>query len=65
MTADLARLRAAQAKADAVVRAVADTPDGGPMLFVAVVDPETNTRLANCFVSYRPDDLPRLRLVTS
>lgn len=65
MNADLARLTAAQAAADAVVRTVGDIPDGSPMLLVAVTDPETSTRLATCFVTYQTGDVPRLRLVTS
>jgi hypothetical protein len=62
VSAELARLTAAQAKADQVVRAVGETPDLGPLLLVAVTDPETNTRLATCFVNYRPAG-PALRLV--
>ncbi|MGW4825461.1 hypothetical protein ACWEP4_42960 [Streptomyces sp. NPDC004227] len=54
MTADLNRLRAAQAAADAVIRSVAVTPDGSPMLRVSVTDPETNQRLATGFVTYQP-----------
>ncbi|MEU1443080.1 hypothetical protein [Streptomyces mirabilis] len=65
MSADLARLTAAQDAADAVVRTVGDTPDGSPMLLVAVIDPETNTRLATCFVTYQTGDIPPLRLVAS
>lgn len=59
------RLSAAQAKADEVVRAVADH-DGGPSprLMVAVIDPKTNTRLATGFVAYSVEaDRPPLRLV--
>ncbi|WP_406418367.1 hypothetical protein [Streptomyces sp. NBC_01614] len=53
MSAELDRLRAAQAAADAVVRQVADH-DGGPAprLMAAVIDPETNTRLATGFIAY-------------
>ncbi|MFD1277412.1 hypothetical protein [Streptomyces kaempferi] len=65
MNAGLARLKAAQAKADAVVRMVADTPDSGPMLLVTVTDPETGDRLATCFVTYQTGDVPRLRLVAA
>jgi hypothetical protein len=64
VTADLARLTAAQAKADEVVAAIAETPDG-PLLGVAVTDLETNTRLATCFVTYQIDGAPQLRLVAS
>jgi predicted transcriptional regulator len=64
MTADLARMLAAQAAADKVVRAVADTPDGSPVLLVAVTDPETGQRLATGFVTYQTVPAP-LRLVTS
>lgn len=63
MTADLARLTAAQAKADEVRAAIAETPDG-PMLRVAVTDVETGQRLATCFVTYQVNGAP-LRLVTS
>lgn len=65
MSADLVRLTAAQAKADELVRAVADH-DGGPAprLMVAVIDPETNTRLATGFVAYNVGaDRPPLRLL--
>lgn len=68
MSADLARLTAAQAKADAVVRAVGEPIDGGPRLRVAVTDVETGNRLATCFVSYQIVDQasgPNLRLVAS
>jgi predicted transcriptional regulator len=64
VTADLARLTAAQAKADEVVAAIAETPDGGPLLRVAVTDAETGQRLATCFVTYQVDGAP-LRLVAS
>lgn len=62
MTAHLARHAAAQAKAAEVVAAVAEAPDGGRLLRVAVTDPETNTRLATCFVTYQTG-APVLRLV--
>jgi hypothetical protein len=54
VSADLERLTAAQAKADQVVRKVADH-DGSdaPRLLVTVVDQETNTRLASGFVTYQ------------
>jgi nicotinamide mononucleotide (NMN) deamidase PncC len=64
MTPDLARLMAAQAKADELVAAIAESPDGGPMLRVAVTDVETGQRLATGFVTYQVDGAP-LRLVTS
>lgn len=64
MNADLTRHVAAQAKADELVASIAGTPDGGPLLRVAVTDVETNTRLATCFVTYQVDGAP-LRLVTS
>ena len=45
-------LRAAQATADRVIRTVADHDGGpGPRLMVAVIDPETKTRLATGFVT--------------
>jgi hypothetical protein len=55
VSAETERLTAAQARADEVIRAVADH-DGSPAphLMVAVIDPETNTRLATGFVAYRP-----------
>jgi hypothetical protein len=64
MTADLARLTAAQAKADELVAAIAETPDG-PMLRVAVTDVETGQRLATGFVTYQVDGAPQLRLAAS
>ncbi|MEU9436575.1 hypothetical protein [Streptomyces sp. NPDC048252] len=60
MTADLARLTAAQTTADAIIATVATPIDGRPMLRIAVTDPETNTRLATGFVAY---DAPGLRLL--
>ena len=66
VTADLGRLRAAQAMADRVVRTVADFDGGsGPRLMVAVIDPETNTRLATGFVAYTvsPASRPALQLL--
>lgn len=63
MTAEQARQAAAQARADEVVRAVADVPDGGPMLRVSVTDPETGQRLATGFVTVRAT--PGLRLITT
>jgi hypothetical protein len=58
VTADLDLLRAAQAKADEVVRQVADHDFGpGPHLMVAVIDPETRERLATGFVAYQPTHL--------
>ncbi|WP_405888833.1 hypothetical protein OG762_36765 [Streptomyces sp. NBC_01136] len=64
MTFEQARLAAAQAKADELIAAIAETLDGAPLLRVAVTDPETNTRLATGFVTYQTDGAP-LRLVTS
>ena len=65
MTADLARLTAAQAKADELIAAIAETPDGGPLLRVAVTDVETGQRMATCFVTYQADGAWQLRLVAS
>jgi hypothetical protein len=60
---DLERLTAAQAKADAVVRQVADHDGGdGTRLLVAVIDPETNTRLATGFVAYSTRPVRHLRI---
>ena len=63
MTVDLVRLAAAQARADEVAALVADH-DGGsaPRLLVAVIDPETNTRLATAFVAYSVPPVRHLRL---
>lgn len=62
MNAELERQIAAQARADEVIAAVAEAPDG-PLLLVAVTDPETGNRLATGFVTYQVDRRP-LRLVT-
>lgn len=64
MTAELARLAAAQEKADAVICAVAETVEAGPLLRIAVTDAETGQRLATGFVNYQVDG-PQLRLVAS
>lgn len=69
MTADLAHVTAAREAADAFVaplNAAAALHDG-PRLLVAVIDPETNTRIASGFLTYEVDDEPRshLRLVAS
>ncbi|MEU5247310.1 hypothetical protein AB0G81_24970 [Streptomyces asoensis] len=64
MSAELARLTAAQSKADEVIRAVGTPVDGRPMLRIAVTDPETDTRLATGFVSYEVEVAPVLRAVT-
>jgi hypothetical protein len=63
VTADLARLTAAQEKADEVIRQVAEAPDG-LLLRVSVTDVETGQRLATGFVTYEPAPA-LLRLVTS
>jgi predicted homoserine dehydrogenase-like protein len=65
VTADLARLAAAQAKADEVIGSVAETPDGGQLLRIAVTDVATGQRLATGFVTYQVDGDRQLRLVTS
>lgn len=64
MTPEVARLLAAQAKADEVVASVATAPEGR-LLRVSVTDVETNQRLATGFVSYElaPAD-PVLRVVS-
>ena len=71
MTADLARISAAQTEAaDALVaplNAAAALHDG-PRLLVAVIDQDTNTRIASGFLPYTVDDEPtdrHLRLVAS
>lgn len=61
MTADLARHLAAQAKADEVIRAIAEAPEG-LLLRVSVTDVETGQRLATGFVTY-PAPATTLRLV--
>jgi hypothetical protein len=65
VSAEVARLSAAQAKADAVAASVGNWDGVGPRLLVPIIDPETNTRLATCFVNYSVDgaDRPPLRLV--
>jgi hypothetical protein len=60
---EAARLAAAQAKADAVIAAVADLPDARPMLRVSVTDLVTGQRLATGFVHYDTGSAPVLRLV--
>jgi hypothetical protein len=65
VSAEVARLVAAQAKADATVRLVADHDGAGLRLMVAVIDPATNTRLATGFVTYETGPVPGLRLVGS
>lgn len=52
MSAEVARLDAMQAKADAVAALVGDWDGVGPRLLVGITDPETNTRLATAFVGY-------------
>ncbi|MEV4784040.1 hypothetical protein AB0K53_01050 [Streptomyces tuirus] len=64
MTADLSRQSAAQAKADEIRTRVGDWDGVGPRLLVAVIDPDTNTRLATTFAGYSGDVSPGpLRLV--
>lgn len=63
MTAELARLTAAKAKADAVLRTVAEPIDGGPLLRIAVTDAETGQRLATGFVAYEVSTVAQLRVV--
>ena len=62
MTADLARHRAAQARADELIRAVAEAPDG-LLLRVSVTDVETGQRLATGFVTYEAPTIRHLRPV--
>jgi hypothetical protein len=62
VSAELDRLRAAQAKADEVIRAVGEPAGPGPRLRVAVTDVETGQRLATGFVNYG-ELSRRLRLV--
>lgn len=55
LEAERTRLTAARETADRIVAQVGDW-DGGesPRLMVAVIDPETNTRMATAFVTVRP-----------
>lgn len=62
MTADLAGLTAAHAKADEIRAQVGDWDGVGPRLLVAVIDPDTNTRLATTFAGYSTVPAP-LRIV--
>lgn len=64
MTANLDRLTAAQSKADELKASIAENPEPGRHLRVAITDPETGDRLATCFVNYSVDG-SHLRLVTS
>lgn len=64
MSADLDALIAAQAKADEVIRAIAEAPTVGPMLRVSVTDPATGQRLATGFVSYEAPTVRHLRSVS-
>lgn len=54
MSADLARMRAARAKAEEIAASLdpMQVPQPGPRLRIAITDPETNQRLATAFVSY-------------
>lgn len=64
MSADLARLIAAQAKADEIKRTVCESPDGALLLRVSVTDAATGQRLATGFVNYTTDQpATPLRLV--
>jgi hypothetical protein len=65
VTAEADRHIAAQAKADAVIAAVAETPEAGPLLRVSVTDVATGQRLTTGFVNYQVDGGSQLRLVTS
>lgn len=60
--AEAERLLAAQAKADAVIRLVGETPESDRLLRVAITDVKTEQRLATCFVNYGTAG-PTLRLV--
>jgi len=52
VSADLARHVAAQARADQLIRAIAEAPEG-LLLRVSVTDVETGQRLATGFVTYQ------------
>jgi hypothetical protein len=62
VTADLARLMAAQTKADEIAATVGELPEAGPLLRVAVTDVETGQRMSTCFVNVPAVAAP-LRLV--
>ena len=64
VTVNLDHLSAAQAKADELVAGIAEAPEPGRHLLVAITDPVTRQRLATCFVNYATAGT-RLRLVTS
>jgi hypothetical protein len=64
VSAETDRLTAAQAKADEVIRVVAESPDSPHLLRIAVTDVETGQRLRTGFVNYTPDG-PTLRLVAA
>jgi hypothetical protein len=57
VSAEVARLDAAQAKADVIASQVADH-DGSdaPRLLVAVIDQVTQTRLATAFAAYEVEE---------
>lgn len=59
MSAELARLTAAQAKADEVIRTIAEPIDGSQLLRIAVTDVETEQRLATGFVNYQAEQMMR------
>ena len=62
MTPELARHMAAREKADQVIAAVAEAPDGGLLLRVSVTDVDSGEVLATCFVNYQPNGT-RLQIV--
>ncbi|WP_306317258.1 MULTISPECIES: hypothetical protein [unclassified Streptomyces] len=68
MSGDLARLKAAQAKADEIAAAFnASRPlRDGPLLRVSISDPELGLHLATAFVAFEvpdPEPVRSLRLV--
>ena len=58
------RLMVARAVADAVIRSVAETPEGEHLIRLSAMDVTTGERLATGFVNYNVGG-PQLRLVVS
>jgi hypothetical protein len=62
MSVETDRLKAAQAKADEIIRAVGETPDGDLLLRIAVTDTVTGQRMATGFANYAVGDGPQPEL---
>ncbi|AWT42584.1 hypothetical protein [Streptomyces actuosus] len=63
-SAEAERLMVARAVADAVIRSVAETPEGEHLIRVSATDVQTGERLATGFVNYSVG-ASHLRLVVS